>query len=598
MSTANDYKTKINNLKASINADNKKLQSLQRSGGSQAEINTLQNNIKNNQAALTATTAEYDEYTHKQQEPESSGISAITEGITKSISDTVDGVTNTVSSAMDTVNNIKDQIADKVSSVTDAVASVGDKLSSMVSSAKDKLTSLFSSDAKSDEQVKSLATKDNDKGPKETQTKVKTISPNEHSAMAQPVAYVTRPITTVVDNTKSAPAEDKKDGLPKIGPLADKAKKLGKDASWTNVIKDVTKDIKSGISKVSAFVSDVKSKVNAVKQTVAGTVRGVVNTVGSAVASVTSSVLSFTTPIVQGVSDVIKCGKSLTGELASVLPGPLGAYVSAKSDAFFNKVSTKVANSKLFQIQNALTKLNAVSESGNFADFVGMALLSQAGKKYPMLTDAFGMDLTHMFGNNTIASLNGFNKLITQFCPQVAELLPTDAVNYSENKLLYDSLLGALASNGCNQLLLQLATCEAADRLYYDESSTKMLQKAAQEVLAKGDVDTYKAIMSRIGTNNVEDPSLALAALSANVSKEDAVKVGQPYNDLVSMFGYTPDNLYCNAELGEIDGCKVYDGSKVALATVNDTTLVKHVLDPSEANSIELTRALYASANA
>jgi hypothetical protein len=626
MSTSNDYKSKINNLKATIDSDNKKLQSLKRSGGSESDIENLKSSLKKNQAALNATTAEYNEYTQKAQTNESTGIGAITDSITNSVSNAVtnavdkvtgglvskvnevtNNVTNAVNKVTDTVNkvkNIKSELENKVSQIADKVVAAKDKLTNMVSGAKDAINNIFGSDEKKDKETTALASKKNDKGPKETQTKVETISPNEHSAMAQPLAFVTKKITTAVENTKSALVEQKKDDLPKKGPVADKIKQLGKNTGWTGAIKSITSDLKSGISKVTGFIKDVKNTVTNVTKSVVSTVKGAINSVTGIVSTVTSSVLSFTTPIVQGVSDVIKCGKDLTNEVTSCLPGPLASYVSSKTDAFFNKVTNKVTNSKLMQVQNILTKMNAVSESGNLADFVGVALLSQVNKKYPGLTDVAGFDLSHLYGDNTVSTVNEYTRLMKELCPQLSDLFPEGGIiDFSTNKTFFDSLLAGLAGSGAAGLLSQLANCEAANTLYYDEASVKTLQKSAEDALARGDIDTYKAIVERIGSNNIANPKLDLAVLSANMDKDKAASTGSTYCDLVTEFGYSPNDLCVNRELSDQVGATVYEGGKAALTTCSNVNLLTSAWNYgmggnySAANDVKLCQACYVASN-
>jgi len=639
MSTSNDYKGRINILKQSIADDNKKLQSLKRSGGSDSEIELLKGKLKKNQAALNNVTSEYNDYTQKAQAPESSGISSIAEGITKSVEDavnntvgavtnavtnTVNNVTNTVNNAVNTVNNVANKVTDsvnkvknigntlsnikgaienKVSEVADKVLTAKEKLENMVSDAKDSISNLFNGDKDKNKENADLASKNKDKGPKETQTKVESISPNEHSAMAQPVSYVSKKITTVVENTKSAPSEQKKDDLPTKGPLAKEVSKLGKAASWTKVITNVTDSLKSGLKSVSNFVRNVKSTIMAPINAVKNIKNTAKSLISSVVSDVTSSVLSFTTPIVSGVSDVIKCGTELTNEVTSLLPGPLAAHVSAKTNAFFNKVTNKITNSKLIQVQNVLTKLNAVSESGNLTKFVGTALLAQVGKKYPNLTDGSGLDITHMFGGNSTATINEYMRLMKELCPQIADMFPENGiVDYSVNKTFFDSLLASLAGDGVASMLKQLATCEAANKLYYDDASTKTLMTAAKDVVARGDLDTYGAIASVTGTHAFSNPFLDLNALSANTSEADAASKGSAYCDLVSMFGHTPNNVCVDTALSSKVGATVYKGSDLLLNTHSNNTLLASALDYGKENKtglndIQLCKACYFAAS-
>ena len=334
-------------------------------------------------------------------------------GVTTSKYNTFDENYNGVNSDS---NGILDGISDAISGVVDSVASTAARLSDLASDAGNKIADLFSSDSKKNEQSKALAGHAADVGQKETQTKVDLVNADNHGAIKHPPAYTTKPVVEVTENTKSAPTEQKKEELPKDGPLSkvgEKLKETTASASATiqDVVTYVSNEVSENVKKASGVINDVKSTIQSgidagkkVASTVKESIDGVLKasdrgldiitaccpTAADVVNNVTSGITSMTAPVFTTVSEVISAGNDLTNELASALPGPLGQFVKNKSDAYFNNVVYKVANSKLGRAQTLLSSLNGLGKSGNLTSAIGAVLLAQSGNNYPNITDTAG----------------------------------------------------------------------------------------------------------------------------------------------------------------------------------------------------------------
>lgn len=460
-------------------------------------------------------------------------------------------------------------ISNAVSNTIDTVKSTADKMSGVLSDTKDKIAGMFSGNSKKKEETAALANPKK-QGKKETATKVEEVSSDQHSAMQKPVAVVSKPVTEVTTNTKSAPVDQKKEELPKDGPLSkvgDKIKEAtGKVASMTDAVKSVTNEISSNIKKATSVVNDVKAKitesVNSVKSvvsetvgTVKNTVKGAIDTVKTAanevvgtaagiVSSVTQGITSFTNPIVGTITDTISAGKALTDELASSLPGPLGRLVSNKSSQYFANLTSKVANNKLMKVNAALNSLNGLATSDKLTDAVGTALLAQLGKKYAKITDAAGLSLSHLFGDNDKDIIDKYYEQLVKFCPGI-EIKSNGTVNFDLNKSLFDSLLALLSGSGASALLGQLLSCNASTNLYYDSSSIEVLKAAAEDARKRGDVDTYYTILGKIGKENLPNTKQDIVVLNANTTTEQAKENGTllAYQDVCNHAGITMSDL-------------------------------------------------------
>ena len=460
-------------------------------------------------------------------------------------------------------------ISSAVSSTIDTVKSTADKMSGVLSDTKDKIASMFSGDSKKKAETAALANPKK-QGKKETATKVEEVSSDQHSAMQKPVAVVSKPVTEVTTNTKSAPVDQKKEELPKDGPLSKVGEKIkeatGKAASMTDAVKSVTNEVSSNIKKATSVVNEVKAKVaesvNSAKSvvsetvgTVTSTVRGAVDTVKTAanevvstsfgvVSSVTQSITSVTSPVVNAVSDTITAGQALTNELANSLPGPLGRLVNNTSSQYFASLTSKVANNKLTKVNTILTSISGLASTDKLTDAVGTALLAQLGSKYAKITDASGLSLSHLFGDNSKDIIDKYYEQLVKFCPNI-EIKSNGTVDFDLNKSLFDSLLALLASSGASALLGQLLNCNASTNLYYDSSSIEVLKAAAEDARKRGDVDTYYTILGKIGKENLPNTKQDIVVLNANTTTEKAKENGTllVYQDACSYTGITMSDL-------------------------------------------------------
>lgn len=577
---------------------------------SNTELDKYNQELANSSKKMTDIARQYRTYNDKQVSPESTGEDKVREAIYKDSAiqkifenrkkldqefhnrisfDTSDNANNTesndtnpsiFSSVGNMIDGLKNTISGMVSNTVDAIANTADRLSELASDASNKISSLFSSDSSKNAQTQALAGHSADKGQKETQTKVEQISADSHGAIKNPPACVTKPITEVTVNTKSAPVEQKKEELPKDGPLSkvgDKIKELtGHAATMTDAVKSVTNEISDNVKKATSAIAEVKASVQSaidegkkVVSTVKESVDGVVDTAAGVVRDVTSSITSVTTPIMSTITETINAGKSLTDELASSLPGPLGQFVKAKSDNFFNKTINTIANNKIVKFQNTLASLSSLGKSGDLTNAIGSVLLAHVGKKYSKVTDTSGLDLSHIFGSNTDKSkIDSYYEQLVKLCPELTNNLST--LNYSDNKTLFDALLALLAQDGAAGLLRQLLSCTASGSLYFDSSSVKVLQESSKEVTKSGDAESYKTILDKLGKSNMPNVKQDLITINANNDRDNAVLNAITFDAICSSVGVEgKDLLVCDNSIKPSG--TVYDANAVRLFTANNT---------------------------
>lgn len=484
---------------------------------------------------------------------------------------------NTFDENYNTINSDSNGILDSISG---AIATTASRLSDLARDAGNKISDLFSSDSKKNEQAKILAGHTADVGQKETQTKVELVSANNHHAIKNPPAYTTKPVVEVTENTKSAPTEQKKEELPKDGPLSKIGEKLKETISSTVTIQDVvtsvSNEISDNVKKSSGVINDIESAVQSgidadkkVASTAKESIDGVVDTAADVVSSVTSGITSMTAPVFSTVSEVVSADVDLTNELSSSLPGPLGQFIKNRSDEYFNNVVYNVANSKLERAQTLLSSLNGLGKSGELTSAIGAVLLAQSGNSYANITDTTGLSLSHLFGSDTDTStIDKYYNLLTQVCPGITNDM--SLLDYGDNKSLYDALLSLFLQDGASKPLEQLLNCNTSNSLYFDNSSVKLLQEGAKNAALSGDAGSYEVVFNKLGQSNMTDVKQYMVIMNANSDKDKAIDNTIPFDNMCNNLGITgKDLLLCDTSIDAPS--TIYDASKVRLFTANNT---------------------------
>lgn len=564
---------------------------------SSAELNKYTHKLAIAAKKANDTALQYRIYSDKQMLPEGTGEDKVRKAIYNDSNvqkllengnkidqivgnSTADTNQSNASSTSDMFDGFKNTISNMVSTTVNEIASTSTRLSGLASDASNKISSFFSSDSSKNSQTQALAGHSADKGQKETQTKIEQISADSHGAIKNPPACVTKPITEVTVNTKSAPVEQKKEELPKDGPLrkvGDKIKEsTGSTATMTDAVKSVTNEISDNVKKSDGIMADIKSSIKTtidedkkIASSVKESASGVGDTAASAVRDVTSGITSVTTPVMSTITDTVTTGKSLTDELTSTLPGPLGQFVKAKSDNFVNATINEIANNKITKFQNTLASLSGLGKSEDLTNAIGKTLLAQVGKNYSNVTDESGLDLSHLFGSNTNTSkIDSYYEQLVTLCPSLAN--NTTTLNYSDNKTLFDALLALLTQDGAAGLLKQLLDCNASGALYFDSSSVKVLQESAKEVTKSGDVESYKTILDKLGKSNLPNVKQDLITINANNDRYKAATHATTFDELCTAINISgKDLLVCNNSIKP--SSTVYDANAVRLFTVNNT---------------------------
>lgn len=487
-------------------------------------------------------------------------------------------------------------VGDFIDGAVQKVTDVTDVLTSLAEDAGKKIAGLFGGSSEKNNQSKNLSGHKADKGQKETDVKVKQVDPDNHAAMKTPNAYKTKPKVEVVEPSKSAPTDKKKDEkIPEKGPLKKAAaaveKAKGAAAEVNDVVASVTKDITGGIKAATDTVKGIKKQVNTAINDVK---KGLNDAVDGAMAPVREALGSLTKmkepPLITSAKDILKAGKELSDELSSALPGPLGAMVKTKSDNFFNKAVSKITNNKLTKFQKTFANLEKLTQPGAATNAIGKALLKQAKKKYPNLTDENGLSLTHLFGDSPDkAKVDAYYEQAAKICPNITK--PTDTVDYGDNKALYDSLLTVATEDGVTKVLEELLNCSSASTLYFDGSSVKVLQESAKDAAQAGDVGSYKVILVKIGQSNLPNAKQDVIVLIANNNTDEAIEKAIDIDEICAKLGVQgKDLLVCGASI-KPDGT-VYDAATIRLATANNTYVVDKYISEDNRKLVQAAIAL------
>ena len=471
-------------------------------------------------------------------------------------------------------NKANSIIPDALSTLSDPTLTTASRLSDLANDANTKITDLFGSNDAKNNQVKLLSGHDTDSGQKETQTKIEQISPDDHAAIKHPPAYVTKPVTEVTTNTKSAPTEQKKEELPKDGPLSKIGEKLkastGKTATMSDAVNTVTDDLSENIKKSNGVLDNAQAIArSAVDENKKAALKYKENTDGTTETSIdiidniTSGVTSLTSDDSELDDDIINTDKSLTDNLSSSLSGTLGQLITGGSNNNNNNNNQSVFQTTLSNMTGLGTNNN------NLTNIIGAVMLAQGGQNYANITNTSGSSLTNMFGSVTNSStLNKRYELLSTISPDLVNNLNT--LDYANNKTLYDSLLLLFIKDGSAGLLGQLLGSNSSNTLYFDNSSVKVLQNGANTATSAGDANTYKEIIDKIGESNLPNAKQDLVVLNGNNDRDKAIDNAVAFDEICSNLGIEgKDLLVCDTSIAP--DATTYDASKVGLFTANNT---------------------------
>ena len=621
MATESDkvYKDRINKLNASIQSDRERLNKMDRmfSGYSQEEIEATRKSIRNKQSQLQDAQRDYDAYT----KAKSSGLtkdqavffadSEVTKGtydystgtytktsdssssstassnkastaksaddasnsivstVTGAVDSAASGISSMANSAANTVNGVVNNATNFVSNLANtaeqAISKATAGLSNAVTGIKNGISKLFSSDDSSEK--KALTAKQSDKGPAETDTKVKTLEANSNEAVSQPVAFTSAETKVVTTPTKSAETDTKSDTLSGFGKLASAAKSIGSKigqtfSTVTSAVKGVTSNLKKAINTAKAAVNSVKK---AVMEPIVSTVKAVNETITDAV----NGVREFTKPIVEGYQEVIDGTKGFVNDIADALPGSLGEKLRTKANSFIQEKIEDKVNSKLAAFNDVLDKVQGLGLKGDVGDIFNRLLHSESSSSYAHDLVSFdGSPAYDSYGDNAAGTITGLYTAASSVCPGVT--VP-DISDKSINSRIYNMLLLLAAENNVADLINQMGACGKSTG-YFNESSLATLKQSLPDIAMSGNVSTYTSVFNLVGSSNVPDPDDNLRTLIANNGDANASTVAS-YNWLAQQSGHKDASYLLMSDTG-IEGIKAYNMNSVGFMTCGNTVAV------------------------
>ena len=641
------YKSKIKNLNTSIQAEREKLNKMNRmfSGASDAEIEATRKSIRDKQTQLTKAQQDYDVYTKTHTSDldadqavfftdsevtkgtydyntgtytktsdssdassttgtsSSSGSTAsskssdsISNSIVGTVTGAVDSATDTIKgiagSAANTVNGVVNNATNFVSNLANtaeqAISKATAGLSNAVTGIKNGISKLFSSDDSSEK--KALTSKTTDKGPAETDTKVKTLEANSNEAVSKPVAFTSAETKVVTNPTKSAETQTKDDSLPKTGKLTSALsslkKGIGKTISTvTGAVKSVTSNFKKAINTAKTAINKVKSAVNAAKKAIIEPIASTVKAINTTVKNAVASVKNFAKPFIDGYHEVIDGTKGFINDIADALPGPLGAKLKSKADSFIeNKIEAKV-ETKLAAFNNALDKISGLGLKGNVKKIYDKLLNYESSSDNAHdLINSNGESVSELYGDNAAGSVTGLYDAAHTVCPSVTTPDITDKAIGSRE---YGILLMLAAENGMADLIDQMGACGKSTGYFSDASRSSLVMKLP-EIAATGDVNTYTSVFNLVGKNNVVSPGDDIRTLIANTKNVNDV-IMQRYKWLAKQSGYDDVEQLCTTDTG-LANIKAYDMNKVSFMTCSNTKVMDSCLGKANRTLIQALR--------
>lgn len=552
------YEKQLEENKSTLSTLKTKLTSLQRTGGDTSVIQEQITKVQSLVSSLTSKVAAL------QQESSSSSSDSLTSSLTDSLKSAGVDTSSASSTASSYLSSVSDTVADTLSDIAASATDLAStSVSSLSSAAKSAASSLFGS---SDSTAAALSSAKADTGTAETDSKIRSISSDNNTAIAETVAFVTKPVTETVQSAKSAETTVTKETVPTTGQLATEAKKLkenGSDGSLSSTITAISNDLSSKIKSASEWATETKNGVTTENGSL-------LDSVSSTVKNGISSTLEFASPVTSTASSVITAGKDLTKQVVDALPTPVGKYITKTTDDFLASTSASLLGSKLDSLKNIAKIIPGVTDTSSL-----WSIVQGLGGSYSSIVDSLtGKNLSKTMGSANSTSADALYSAANTICNNINR---PSTYNYSQNKDLFDTLLSLAAQMGLTDLLTQLSKCTSGQNSYFDSRSKNLLKSMTRQVASSGNVTGYKALVEVIGSANVSDAKKDVAILAANTSSSDAKEDSSTWTDTVTMLGFTPMSVV----QGSTAVGDAYSGTTVSLMSASNTTIIDSVI-PSD----------------
>ena len=417
------------------------------------------------------------------------------------------------------LSDITSGASDMLSSVTESLmstASLGMKsISDLASKANDSIKSIFTSDAAKLKENAALASAKEDTGQKETDSKIKSISSSDNTAITKPTAFKAGG-GNGIGATTNVPQDAGETEVPKTGQLAKTAQELKEkdntDGSWLSTLKSSSKDLQDNIAAASKSVNETVTTAKA----------AVGDAINSAVGEVKEMTKVFSTavqPVTGAITEVISCGSGIANSIADALPESVGKYVKAGYASALQSASNKILGSKASTVAALAGLLPGVTDTSNLWSIVA-GLSTNTGDT---LLDENGNVISGT-GGNTASDINALFAAAGKVCSGVSS---PNATSQNQQQSLYDSLMALAGQKGASGLLSQMAACtgSSGNQSLFSSSTISILQSCLDASSSKGDVETTSAIVEAIGGQNVSSPKKLVTTLVGNMDSASAKKI-------------------------------------------------------------------------
>lgn len=494
------------------------------------------------------------------------------QSLTSGIQNAIPGVDAEKLSSMLNSNSIASTLGNLEKEAQNALKSIQGQATALLGSSLDSIAGTFPDAAKQlftqlnpDTTKLASIVQDITKGPKEVDAKLESLASDSASAIANPVAFISKPVNDAIKGvdtmTQGSGIKDLMSGMDSLD-ISNLSKSVGfnitSSSDITKAISSVTNGLASQVKSIPDTLGSLKSSVLA---PITSTVKSFEGSLMSGIKSTLGSIDSST-----GLSSIISAGKNLANSAIGVLPTSLQSYVSSKSNSFISSTAEKLLGDSLGSFNNILGAIPGVSS----ADSLLTKLLSLGDSSgYSSLTDKSGKPLTSSLGNNSSATLDVLYAAAKTICAGVEQ---PSTLNYRYNKDLYDVLLQLASELGISDLIKQLEKCAGGEAAYFDSRSLKLLQSATRTAAQSGDVNTYSTLQQTIGAQNVIGAKQDAIILNTNMSGTS--ENVETYNQVIERFGYTAFSLLTKQTLGK----NVISGSLTALMSASNTKVVDDAL--------------------
>lgn len=416
------------------------------------------------------------------------------------------------------------------------------------------------------------------KGPKEADSKIKSLASDASAAIATPVAFISKPIADTIKGIDTlSQGTGLKDYLSSMNSteLSNLAKSIGSPiTSSDGVLNSIIQTTNSLADTFKQIPDSLSSMKNAVLAPIASTIDSFTGTLKSGIGNLLTSVSGST-----GLSDLISAGSNLTNSVLSLLPNSLSKYIQASSTAFLESTLNSLVGNKLDSFNHILSLL-----SGNFSSETLLSKLLGLGdsSNYPNTITSST--------NNSSTSASITNSLYGAAKTICAKVSTPRSTSFQINKDLYDLLMDMAADFGLSDLIRQLANCTSAFdditgksrrspeedvRPYMDERTVMLLQSKTRSIAMRGDTETYKTVQDVITVPQIKELKKDMIVLTANMQATD--KNITNYDAILAQNLLTKESLiYAD----DIATNKVINGPVTAAMCATDTTIVDSVLTP------------------